>query len=147
MNSNLKAILKNNPTLLLSSLWIYLSLNYIYCDHLGIMEPETFKGLYNGQVGSITVTQPFLMAAALLLQIPFMIVVLSQILNYKANRLMNIIAATLMLIVQIGTMSMGTSPSAVYIFYSVVEVIINTIIIWIAWSWKMPANQNESNVV
>ncbi len=144
MNSNFKILLKNNPTILLSSLWIYLSLNYIYCDHLGIMEPEVVKGLNVGQIGAIQVTQSFLIAAALVLQIPFVMVVLSQVLNYRANRWANFVAAVLMISVQLGTIGMGTSPSSVYIFYSIIEVIVNTLIIWIAWNWKMTSAQNES---
>jgi hypothetical protein len=75
------------------------------------------------------------MAAALLMQIPFIMIVLSRILDYKANRLANIIAAIIMIIVQLGTMGIGTSPSLVYIFYSVIEVVCNLIIVWIAWKW------------
>ena len=120
---------------ILSALWIYLSLNYIYCDHLEIMEPAVFKNLATGHVGALEVTQGFLLAAALLLQIPFLMVVLSKLLNYKANRFLNILAATLMILVQLGTMGMGTSASPVYAFYSIIEILCNVIIVWIAWKW------------
>jgi hypothetical protein len=120
---------------ILSALWIYLSLNYIYCDHLGIMEPEVFKNLATGHVGAIDITQGFLLVAAVLLQIPFLMVVLSELLHYKTNRVVNIVAGTLMILVQIGTMGMGTSTTPVYIFYSVVEILCNLIIVWIAWKW------------
>ena len=135
MNSTLKTTIVNDRKVVLSTLWIYLSVNYIYCDHLGIMETEILKGLLTGYVGTIHITQEFLMAAALLMQIPFMMIVLSRILNYKANRLANIIAAIIMTIVQLGTMGIGTSPSPVYIFYSVIEIVCNLIIVWIAWKW------------
>ncbi len=108
------------------------------------MEPEVVKGLNVGQIGAMKVTQSFLIAAALVLQIPFVMIVLSQVLNYKANRWTNIVAAILVISVQLGTMGMGTSPSGVYIFYSIIEVIVNTLIIWMAWNWKMTKKQNES---
>ena len=118
---------------LLTVLWIYLSLNYIYCDHLGIMEPEAFKGLLAGHIGTMAVSQEFLLAAALLLQIPFGMVVLSLMLQGKARRMAHIVAATIMLLVQLGTMGMGTAPGTVYLFYSVLEIICCLIIIGLAW--------------
>ena len=135
MSSTLKTTIVNDRKVVLSTLWIYLSVNYIYCDHLGIMETEMLKGLLKGYVGTIHVNQEFLIAAALVMQIPFMMIVLSQILNYKANRLANIIAAIIMIVVQLGTMGIGTSPSSVYIFYSVIEIVCNLIIVCIAWRW------------
>ena len=135
MHSTLKTIIVNDRKVFLSTLWIYLSVNYIYCDHLVIMETEMLKGLLTGYIGNIHVTQGFLMAAALLMQIPFMMIVLSRILNHKANRLANIIAGILMIIVQLGTMGIGSPPSWVYIFYSVIEIVCNLIIVWIAWKW------------
>lgn len=135
MNSSLKTTKASDRKATLSSLWIYLAVNYIYCDHLGIMETEMIKGLMTGYIGTIHVTQQFLMAAALLMQIPFMMIVLSRVLGHKANRLANIIAAIIMIIVQLGTMGMGTPPSPVYIFFSVIEIVCNLIIVWIAWRW------------
>src|SRR5687768_18530180 len=125
MNATLKDTIVEDRKVILSTLWMYLSVNYIYCDHLGLMETEMLKGLLTGYIGRIQVTQGFLMAAALLMQIPFMMIVLSRILNYRANRLANIIAAVIMIIVQFGTMGIGTSPGSVYIFYSVIEVVSN----------------------
>ncbi len=125
----------NDKKVILSTLWIYLSVNYIYCDHLGIMEPDVFKGLLTAHIGAMEVTPQFLLAAALLLQIPFVMIVLSRLLNHKSNRLTNIIAGLLMIVVQLGTMGMGASPSLVYLFYSVIEIICNLIIVWTAWKW------------
>jgi hypothetical protein len=135
MNPIVKPAKPEDKKPVLSALWIYLSVNYIYCDHLGIMEPGMIKGLSAGHVGTIQVTQEFLLAAALLMQVPFLMIVLSRILRYRANRLANIIAAVVMIIVQLGTMGMGTAPTGVYIFYSVIEVACNLVVIWIAWNW------------
>jgi hypothetical protein len=140
MNSGVDTTKTNERKAVLSALWIYLSVNYIYCDHLGILEAGMLKGLLTGYIGTIEVSQGFLIAAALLMQIPFVMIVLSRILNYKANRLANMIAAAIMIIVQLGTMGMGTSPTAVYIFYSIIEIACNLVIIWIAWKWVYREN-------
>jgi hypothetical protein len=122
----------------LSTLWIFLAVNYIYCDHLGNMEPGAIKGLLAGQIGNLPVTQEFLLAAALTLQIPFLMIVLSRVLKVRVNRWVNIIAATIMIIIQVATMGMGIAPSLVYLFYSAIEIACNLFIIWYAWRWTNP---------
>jgi hypothetical protein len=122
----------------LSTLWIYLAVNYIYCDHLGLMEPEVFQGLATGHIGSVQVNQQFLLAAALMMQIPFMMIVLSRVLKYGVNRWTNIIAGAIMVAIQIGTMGMGTGSSPVYLFYSAIEITCNIVIIGLAWMWRNP---------
>ena len=125
----------------LSTLWIYLAVNYIYCDHLGLMEPEVFRGLATGHIGSTQVNQGFLLAAALIMQIPFMMIVLSRVLKYGINRWTNIIAGAIMIAIQLGSMGMGTAPSLVYLFYSAIEITCNFVIILIAWKWRNPETQ------
>ena len=125
----------------LSTLWIYLALNYIYCDHLGLMEPEVFQGLATGHIGSVQVNQEFLLAAAVMMQIPFMMIVLSRVLKYGANRWANLIAGAIMIAIQVGSMGMGTAPSLVYLFYSAIEITFNLVIIWMAWMWRNPESR------
>jgi hypothetical protein len=125
----------------LSTLWIYLAVNYIYCDHLGLMEPDMFKGLATGYIGSTQINQGFLLAAAVLMQIPFLMIVLSRVLKYGANRWTNIIAAALMIAIQVGSMGMGTGPSLVYLFYSTIEITCNFVIIGMAWMWRDPESR------
>jgi len=120
----------------LSTLWIFLSVNYIYCDHLENMQPGAIKELLTGTLGTMQVTPQFLLAAALLLEIPFAMIVLSRVLKYGANRWANIVAGILMTVVQIGTMGMGTAPSLSYLFYSAIEVACNLFIVWYAWKWR-----------
>jgi predicted tellurium resistance membrane protein TerC len=123
---------------LFSTLWIFLAVNYIYCDHLGLMEPGVVSGLMAGQIGSIPITQIFLLAAALIIGIPFMMIVLSRVLKHRINRWVNMIAGLIMIIIQIGTLNVGTAPSLVYYFYSTIEVITNLVIIILAWRWHNP---------
>jgi len=73
-----------------------------------------------------------------MMQIPFMMIVLSRVLKYGANRWTNIIAGAIMIAIQAGTMGMGTAPSLVYLFYSAIEITCNLVIIWLAWMWRNP---------
>ena len=138
MNTNQKIVNRIDLRAMLSTLWIFLALNYIYCDHLGLMEPEALQSLMKGQVGNVPVTQGFLFAAAIILEISFVMVVLSRVLPYRANRWANIAAGLILTIIQVGTMGLGTAPTPVYLFYSVIEVAVNLLIVWLAWQWKKP---------
>ena len=138
MNTNQKPAGMQNKKAILSTLWIFLSVNYIYCDHLENMQPGVIKELLTGQIGAIQVTPEFLLAAAFLLEIPFVMIVLSRVLKYGANRWANIIAGIIMTVVQIGTLGMGTVSSASYLFYSAIEIACNLFIVWYAWKWTIP---------
>ena len=113
-----------------------LTANYIYCDVLSHMEPAVLKELITGTLGSIQVTQSFLLAAAIFMEIPFAMIILSRVLNYRANRWVNIIAGVFMAASQIGTMNMGTPPTLHYLFYSAIEIACNLFIVWFAWKWS-----------
>ncbi|HET9912307.1 MAG TPA: DUF6326 family protein [Anaerolineales bacterium] len=138
MNTTSKVTTIGDTKTILSTLWVFLSVNYIYCDHLGFMEPGVVKDLLTGRVGSIQLTPEFLLGAAILLEIPFAMIVLSRVLKYGVNRWANIIAAAVLIAVQLGTMGMGTAPRLVYLFYSAIEIACNLIIIWLAWRWNAP---------
>src|SRR3546814_3577706 len=94
--------------IVLSTLWIFVTLNYLYCDILTLMSPEMLNSLITtGGAGGIDMNETTLLGAAILLEIPIGLVLLSRILKYKANRLANIIASVLMTLVMIGTLLMG----------------------------------------
>lgn len=138
MNTNSKTSEVKDPKTILSTLWIFLAVNYIYCDHLENMNPGVMNELLTGKVGAIQVTPEFLLTAAIILEIPFAMIVLSRVLKYGANRWANIIAGMIMTAIQIGTMGMGNAPSLAYLFYSAIEVACNLFIVWYAWNWRNP---------
>jgi len=70
-------------------------------------------------------------------ELPFLMIVLSWVLKYRTNRWVNIIAASLFVVTQIGSLFMGF-PSPMYIFYSLVEIAALLIIVWNAWKWTNP---------
>jgi hypothetical protein len=79
----------------LSTLWIFLTANYIYCDVLAHMQPATIKEIITGTIGSIQITQGFLLTAAIMMEIPFAMILLARVLKYRVNRWVNIIAGEL----------------------------------------------------
>jgi hypothetical protein len=122
----------------LSTLWIFVTANYIFCDVMTLMYPAGLKQIMSGTVGSIQVTQYFLLGAAIFMEIPLVLIILSRMLKYKANRLTNIIAGTTMTVIQFMSLFVGTAPTLHYIFFSVIEIACTSFIVWYAWRWINP---------
>ena len=122
--------------MLLSKLWVFLSLNYILSDLLSNMESSVLRGLLEGNIAGIPMTEGFLLLAGLSLEIPFLMVVLSVILPYKTNRIVNIGAAILMILYQAASFFVGSAITLNYIFFSAVEILGNIVILLLAVRWK-----------
>jgi hypothetical protein len=136
MNPSTTPAKKIDTKVLLSTLWLFLAVNYIYRDILSNMEAGTLQGYLAGNVGEITITQGFLLAGAIMMEIPFAMMILSRVLKGAANRWANIIAGILMVIIEVGTMGIGTAPTLHYLFYSAIVIPCNLFIIWLAWGWR-----------
>ena len=141
MNTNIKTA-KMNTKILLILLWVFYSLNFMYADVQSSLEPgvlaETMSGYTGG--GTVKITDGFLLGVAIMFAIPVLMIVLSWVLKYRANRWANIIAGTLFVVAQIGSLFLGT-PSPAYIFYSTIEVAGLLLIVWNAWKWRNPEGQ------
>ena len=122
----------------LSTLWLFATLNYLYCDVMTVMDPQKLKQFLAGTVGGMEITQGFLLGAGVLVEIPISMILLSQILKYRLNRWTNIIAGIIMTVVQILTL-FSSSPSIYYIFFSIIEIASTSLIVWYAWKWSRPA--------
>jgi len=123
---------------ILSTLWIFVTVNYIFCDVFTLMHPEELKQILSGSVGSIQMTQQFLLGAAILMEIPMAMILLSRFLKYRSNRLANIIAGTLMTLVQIMSLFVGEGASLHYIFFSIIEIACTAFVVIYAWRWPEP---------
>jgi len=125
MNSNRKTA-EMDMKVKLSTLWVFATLNYLYCDVIAVMDP--IKDV------PVQLTQGFLLGASILMEIPIAMVLLSRILKYRASRWANIIAGTIMTAVQIVSLFVGT-PTMYYIFFSAIEITCTALVVWYAWKW------------
>jgi Family of unknown function (DUF6326) len=141
MNTLVKTA-KKNTKILLILLWVFYSLNFIYADVQSSLEPGVLAEHMSGYTGggTVKITDGFLLGVATLFEIPFLMIVLSWVLKYRANRWANIIAGTLFVVAQIGSLFLGT-PSPSYIFYSTIEIAGLLLIVWNAWKWRNPEGQ------
>ncbi len=118
----------------LSILWIFATLNWIYCDVIGFMDADALKGFLAGNLNGIQFSQAFLLGAGVLMEIPILMVLLSRFLPYRANRWANILAGITMTAVQLGSLFIS-APAPFYIFFSVIEIAATAAIVWYAWKW------------
>jgi len=128
----------------LSTLWIFAALNYLYCDVISLMDPELLPLYLRGNINGLELTPGFLLGAAILIEIPISMVLLSRVLRYRANRWANIAAATIMTAVQSATLFIGV-PAPYYFFFSVIEIATTVLIVWYAWNWREPVAKVELN--
>jgi hypothetical protein len=119
----------------LSALWIFVKLNYLYCDVAGLMDRSLLSQYLAGWVNELDVSPGFLLAPGILIEIPITMVLLFTILNYRANRIANIVAGSVMTIVQVAMLFVG-SPRSYYLFFSIIEIACTAFIAWTAWKWS-----------
>lgn len=125
---------------LLSLLWIFVTLNYLYCDVVGLMDASLLSQYLTGTVDGLELSESFLLVASILMEIPIAMVLLSRILPYRANRWANLIAAVIKTMVMVMTMFMGV-PTMYYIFFGSIEIATTVFIFWYAWKWKETAGE------
>ena len=125
-----------NTKIILSKLWIFLTVNYIFCDVFSLYHSKFLNKLLTGKIDGIDFTEPFLLYFAIIMEIPLLMIVLSIFLKTKINRIINIISGISMIIIQLGSLVTGEN-SLHYIFFSVIEIITLLLIIYIAYKWDI----------
>lgn len=123
------------PKILLSTLWIFVMFNYLYCDILGLMDVNILNQILRSTVDGLKMDEQLLLYAAILMEIPIVMILLSRILDYKYNRIINIIAASIKTVAMIMTLFVGTT-TLYYAFFAVIEIACTTYIIIYSIRWK-----------
>ena len=116
----------------LSALWITLVLSYLLGDVLRI-----FSGDFEAAaIGGVQVTQGAYLGMAALFTIPILMVFLSLVMGYNANRWANISIPAVFFIINI--IGLPTYPSLYDKFLNLVGLTLNLLIIRYAWTWRLP---------
>ena len=121
--------------ILLSTLWIILVVNYIFCDVFSLMHAPDLRNILEGSVDGVELNQGFLLSFAIIMEIPMVMILVSRLAKYKLNRILHIIFGILLAIVQIGSLSVG-EVTLHYAFFSMVEIGICIALVIIALKWK-----------
>jgi Ni,Fe-hydrogenase I cytochrome b subunit len=129
----------------LSTLWIFTLLNYVYADIYTLsfnplLQPEATKRFAEGYVGDIQITSGFVLVTAILMETAIAMVLLSRLLPYPANRWANILSGGLHTLF-VGWSLIGETPTSFYVMFAAIEVTCTLFIVWYAWRWPAPARQ------
>ena len=137
MNTNKKTTgledVKINVKIKLAALWVTVNLLFLYVDVYSFFRPGLIEDALAGKVWEFQITQTWLLGVIISVTIPSLMVFLSLTLKAKVNRWTNIIVGILHIVYVIGG-AIGDSW-AYYIFASIVEVMLLSLIVWYAWKW------------
>jgi len=139
MNSNRKTAriledVKINVKIKLSALWVTVMFLFAYVDIFGKYEPGHLENAIAGEIAGFQITQGWLLGVTIMMTIPSLMVFLSLALKPKVNRWANIVVAIFKIIVVVGSLFIEV-PWAYYIFGSILEVVLLSLIVWYAWKW------------
>lgn len=124
-----------NRPVVLSSLWIFVTLNYLYADVFSLMDPLLLPQWLRGEVEGITVTRRLLFAAAMMMEVPIAMTMLARLLPYRSNRRANVAAALFKTFAVAGSVVMAR-PNVHAGFFAIIEVAATVAIGVIAWRWR-----------
>lgn len=116
----------------LPALWSALMFCYIYGDYFGLYVPGKLKGMLDGEGPLGPVSESSLVATALLLAVPGLMVFLSLALPPRLCRWLNIALGAFYTAIMLLTM-----PGAwwFYITLGLIEVVLSLLIVVHAWRW------------
>ena len=117
----------------LSWLWVFYMFNTAYIDINTL-----YYSVFINHHANVHYTQTFLLGAAVLVEIPTAMVILSRMFRYRWNRLTNVIVGVLLTVIQIATLFVGT-PTLAYGFISAILIATSGGIAWYAWNWSEQA--------
>ena len=122
----------------LSLFWIFALLNYLYADVVAL-----FAIVGSPNLADAPHLPPWaLMGSAVLMEIPIAMIVACRLLPFRANRLANIIAGSILTLIN-GFLTFvpplfGARTPALpeYLFFATIETVCTSVIVWQAWTWS-----------
>jgi len=134
MNSNANTTKKLDTKILLSTFWIVVMINMLKADILSLYIPGATDEVVKTSANMGVSIPQLMLGGAIMMEVSIVMIILSRVLKYSANRWVNIIAAVI-------TIAFVVGPGASYphyIFIATVEVVCLLLIIWNAWKWSNP---------
>ena len=128
---------------ILTILWIFVLFNSTYADILTlyfnrVLQKDAMGALLAGHVGSVQITQGFVLVGAILLETSIAMVLLSWVLKYRANRWANIIVGGIQIAAVVQSLTGPLYWNLYYEFFAAIEIACMLFIVWYAWTWPRP---------
>jgi Sec-independent protein secretion pathway component TatC len=132
---------KIKPQTLLSTLWIFILLNMVFRDLHQLGKKSFLEEIMTGVVNEVEITDELMLIGGFLAEIPILMVLLSRILSNKVNKLANIIASIITMLVLFSGLASADMDD---VFFMIIEAAAFVVIIVTAWklpsAGKIPAN-------
>jgi hypothetical protein len=137
MNTISKETGMKDRKVVLSTLWIFATLNYIYADVFGLFFTPT------AQKETLAMPQAAGLVFAVMMETSIAMVLASRYLKYGVNRWVNVIFALFHTALVAWSLT-GAAQPPFYIFFASLEMICTLFIVWYAWKWPNPEGQTVS---
>jgi hypothetical protein len=121
----------NDIRVRLSTLWVFVMFNMLAADVISFLDGALLEQLMSGHAGDVQITSTLQLVAAILIEIPIAMIVLSRLLPDRWNRVGNLAAATMTAVF----VTAGGSLSPHYVFFAAAELGAIALIGWSAWTW------------
>ena len=121
----------------LSTLWIFAVLNYIYAD---VFTMFFVSGAQQEAQSFTQGSQVFVLAFAVLMETAIAMVLLARVLPHGANRWANIIVGVIHTALVTWSL-LDSTPTLDYAFFATIEIACTLFVIGYAWTWRKLAGQ------
>lgn len=132
----------------LAAAWASFMFLYVYVDILGLYLPGVIDDILAGIVWELQISQTWAFGALTLMAIPILMVILSVTLPARANRVTNLVVASVYVLVSAAN-ALGESWTYYFALAIGLEVVVLALILRWAWTWpRTPrAATTDSRVV
>lgn len=127
----------------LAALWASVMFLYAYVDILAFYKPGVIDGILAGRVWRLEITQTWAVGALALMALPILMIFLSVTLAPRANRIVNIVVASLYVAVSIGN-AVGEGWAYYFALAAGLEVILLLLVVRTAWAWPRGAGHHAT---
>ena len=121
--------------IVLSVLWVARMLSGLQGDSTRFHDPVALKELVEGTT-TVIVTNELLLIMSLIFSVPIFMIFLSLILEYKVNRLTNLITGIFFILFDLIFLVLFLGAFSYETFWSIVYPVFPVLIVWYAWRWR-----------
>lgn len=115
----------------LSALWMFVLLNFVFRDLHEIVKAELLADALNGLYNGREVTEAMFLLGGIIVEVPIVMMLMAWVLPLRANRWANVVVAPLF-----GVTLIGVPGDLDDYFHIGLMLMALAIIVWQAWSWE-----------
>lgn len=119
----------------LQLLWIFLFLNFIFCDVFTLFHAPTLNQLLTGTIDGMAMSEMFLLIFAVVMEVGIVMTLVSRLAPHGFARWSNVVVGTLLIAVQ-GMTVLKPGLTLHYAFFSAIEIGALAWIVVVALTWR-----------